>query len=318
MPSLRTTALLVCIVAFTASGCGSSAGPGGGGNPTPTPSPTLGPGQHFYTTDGANPGRIYVFNLPLNAASAPVVVVQTTGNGIYNPCFDGAGHIFVTYRNTARVDVYNLPLSSASTPAYSLTLPGNSVDCHFDGAGNLYVALPDSNELAVFKAPVTSASTLNSVITTGVHGPWGVFADAGGNVYASNLTNQTIYNSLASGNTLQATFGTQNDNYGIIIGPDAHLYVSNVLGTNEIDVYNPPFINGSTADSSKTIHVQTVTPTHCITYISFDSSGNLYITGSDDNDATFNHIYVYAPPYTTQTLNVSLGAIKLRGDQVGP
>jgi len=308
--------LLLCMFTLLAAGC-AAAGGGGGGLPGPTPAPTLGPGPHFYTTDGA--ARVYVFNMPLTSSSVPVVIVNTTGAGTYNPCFDNAGHMYVTYRSIARLDVYNLPVSSSATAAYSLSLPSTAVDCHFDPNGNLYVALQNANEIAVFKAPVTSGSAVNSLISSGVSGPWGVFADGAGNVYVSNLTNQTLYSPLGSGNTLQATFGTQFDDYGIIIGPGGgDLYVSDVLGTNQINVYHAPFTNASTADPSKTILVQQNTATHCVTYISFDGANNLYTVGSDDNDATFNHIYVYAPPYTSKSLDLSTGTVKLRGATIGP
>ncbi|MBV8172756.1 MAG: hypothetical protein JO219_12590 [Candidatus Eremiobacteraeota bacterium] len=322
MQSLRAQALLLCLLVIGSAGCGASGsggpgGGGGGGGPTPTVGPTLSPGPHFYTTDGQSPGHIYVWNIPLSSTSTPALVVNTTGNVPYNMCFDNANHMVVTFRNTTEVFVYNLPLTASSVPAFVLSMPGGSTDCHFDPSGNLYVAGTNTNNIAVFTAPVSASSTISSNIVANVNGPWGVSADAN-HVYVSNLTNETMYSNLAGGNALQATFSTQFDNYGIIVGPDGNLYVSNVIAANEIDLFHFPITNSSTPDPAHRIMVQPNTPSHCITYISFDSSGNLYIVGSDDVDPTFNHIYVYAPPYTTQTLNLSTGTIKLRGDQVGP
>jgi hypothetical protein len=317
MQSLRAQALTLCLLALASAGCGASGAAGPGGRPAPTIGPTLAPGSHFYTTDGFSPGHIYVWNLPLTASSTPSVVVSTTGNVPYNMCFDNAGHMVQTFRNTPEIFVYNLPLSSSSTPAFILNMPGGSTDCHFDPARNLYVTGTNANNIAVFLAPVSAASTISSNITANVNGPWGVFADAN-HVYVSNLTNETLYSNLAGGNALQATFSTQFDNYGIIIGPSGDLYVSNVVARNEIDVFHLPLSNSSVPDMSKSILVQSNTATHCVTYISFDGSSNLYITGSDDSDPTFNHIYVYAPPYTSKILDLDTNTIKLRGDQVGP
>jgi hypothetical protein len=320
MQSLRAQAFVLCLLVFAATGCGAtgSGGPGGGsGGPTPKTPPTLGPGPHFYTTDGLSPGKIYVWNTPLNASSVPVVTVQTSGNVPYNMCFDNAGHMVQTFRGTPELFVYNLPLSNSATPAFILSMPGGSTDCHFDPSGNLYVAGTNTNNIAVFTAPVTSASTISSNITTNVNGPWGIFADAN-HVYVTNLTNETMYSNLAGGNALQATFSTQHDNYGIIVGPTGDLFVSNVIAVNEIDIFHFPITNSSTPDAGKRIMVQANTATRCITYISFDTAGNLYIVGSDDIDATFNHIYVYPPPYTAKSLDLDVSHIKLRGDQLGP
>ena len=319
MQSLRAQVFVLCLLAFVSTGCGAtgSGGPGGGGGLSPQTGPTLGPGPHFYTTDGASPGRIYVWNTPLNGSSKPVVVVATNGNVPYNMCFDTAGHMVQTFRDTSQVFVYNLPLSNSSKPAFVLSVPGGSTDCHFDPSGNLYVAATSTGSVAVFTAPVTSSSTIAKNITAGINGPWGVFADAN-HVYVTNLTNETMYSNLAGGNALQATFSTQFDNYGVIVGPDGNLYVSNVIAANEIDLFHFPITNSSTPDASKRIMVQSNTATHCITYISFDGAGNLYIVGSDDLDTTFNHIYVYPPPYTSKSLDLNAGTIKLRGDQLGP
>jgi len=318
MQSLRAHVFVLCLLALASTGCGASGsgGPGGSGS-TPQTGPTLAPGPHFYTTDGASPGKIYVWNTPLNASSKPVVIVPTSGNVPYNMCFDNAGHMFQTFRNTPEVFVYNLPLNNSSTPAFVLSMPGGSTDCHFDPSGNLYVAGTNTNNIAVFKAPVSSSSTISSNITTNVNGPWGVFADAN-HVYVTNLTNTTMYSNLAGGNALQATFSTQHDNYGVIVGPTGDLFVSNVIAVNEIDVFHFPVTNSSAPDVSKSIMVQANTATRCITYISFDTSGNLYIAGSDDLDASFNHIYVYPPPYTAKSLDLDASHVKLRGDQLGP
>jgi hypothetical protein len=317
MQSLRAHAIVLSVLAFAATGCGASGSSGPGGGPTPTTGPTLAPGPHFYTTDGQSPGHIYVWNTPLTASSTPALVVTTTGNVPYNMCFDGAGHMVQTFRNTPEVFVYNLPLNSASVPAFMLNMPGGSTDCHFDPSGDLYVAGTNTNNIAVFTPPITASSTIASNITANVNGPWGVSADSN-HVYVSNLTNETMYSNLAGGNALQATFSTQFDNYGILVGPTGDLYVSNVIAANEIDVFHFPITNSSTPDGSKRILVQTNTASHCITYISFDASGNLYIVGSDDLDSTFNHIYIYPPPYTTKSLDLDTNTIKLRGDQLGP
>ena len=308
-------------IAIAASGCtatGAPSTPGHGSSPpTPTPTP-LPPGPHFYITDGHMPGSIYAYNLPLSSSSTPVLTLQTTGNTPYNPCFDDAGHVVLTFRDTPKIYVYNLPLNGSSTPAYTLSVPGGSVDCHFDGAGNLYVAAWSANSVDVFKAPLTSSSTISSTITTSVNSPWGVFADSAGNVYVSDLTDQTVYSPLSSGNSLQAQFGSQFSPYGIVIGPAGDLYVANEMANNEIDVVHAPFSNSSTPDASKRILMTVTTPTHHVKYISFDSSNNLYAVESDDVDPTFNHIYVFSPPYTGAPLDVNTGTLTLRGGAVGP
>ena len=111
--------LLVGIV-----GCSSSS------TPPPPPAAT----QHLYVTDHGNPGSVFVFNLPVTAASTPAVTLLTTGNTAGNPCFDTT-HIYVPMGVGNTVQVFALPLTATSVPAFSLTTTGSGADCHFDPAG---------------------------------------------------------------------------------------------------------------------------------------------------------------------------------------
>ncbi|HXM19641.1 MAG TPA: hypothetical protein VN934_12665 [Candidatus Tumulicola sp.] len=284
---------------------------------TTTSAPVFFGPQHLYVTDEGSPSKIFVYTLPVSATSTPAVTVLTTGNLAQNPCFDGAGHIYVPLGVAADLPVFNLPLTTGSIQAFTLPVT-NAEDCHFDAAGNMYVAFGVAS-IGVFQAPVQSSSTGGTPITDQVSGPFGVWTDAAGDVFVADETYVTEYSSLGSANALLAKFGTiqGGSNFGAAIGPTGSLYVPNGTARNQIDVYDPPFTNSSAKNASKTITVQALTSSNYLTWVSFDRAGDLYV-GASDNTLTANHVFVFPPPYTTVGVDLNTGTLKVRGVAIGP
>ncbi len=283
---------------------------------TSTSTLPLGP-QHLYVTDGASPSTVFVYNLPVTPTSTPAVTLLTAGNGALNVCFDFAGHVYIPMADDGDVQVFGLPLTSSSISLFSLTTAA-PVDCHFDPSGNMYVS-SDPASIAIFKAPVQAGAVLGAPITDQVSGPFGVWTDALGNLFVCDETYVTEYSSFASGNALLAKFGTVQGgaNRGIAFGPSGSLYVPNGTAKNEIDVYDPPFSNTSTRNASKTITVQALTTTNHLTWMAFDRAGNLYV-GATDSATPANHVYVFAPPYSSVTVDLNTGANTVQGVAIGP
>lgn len=278
---------------------------------TPTPPQMV---QHLYVTDRKSPTTIYVFNLPLTATSTPAVTLLTAINDGENVCFDGAGHILVAFGTAMKIGVYTLPLTATSTPAFSLTTTSTPRDCHFDSSGNLYAAESDASIIEVFKAPVTSSSTVNSTITSApLSGPWGVWTDSSGNVFASTSLNAAVEYSAFPANAQSAAFGPKSsDQFGIALGPTGSLYVANATTGGTIDVFDPPFTNASTKNAAKTIATSL---TGFVSYMSFDAAANLYVGGTD---GTNFHVLVYASPYTGAPLDLNRAAAPVDGVGIGP
>jgi hypothetical protein len=302
MNTFRSTIVFALLVA--AVGCSTSS----------TAPPPSAPPQHLYVTDRLSPSTVYVFNLPLTATSTPVVTLLTTGNIAGNPCFDNAGHIMVPMSADHKLQVFALPLTAASTPAFTLNLASTGEDCHFDASGNLYVAENAANQIEVFKAPVIASSTANStLIGAQVTVPWGVWVDSSGNVFGSTGVKAAFEFSAFPANTPTADFGPPgNDVFGIAVGPSGSLYVANATSGGVIDVYDPPFTNASVKNPAKTI---TTSLTGFVSYMAFDSAGNLYAGG---DGATAFHVLVYAPPYSGTPLDLNRGSTEVEGTAIGP
>jgi sugar lactone lactonase YvrE len=72
-------------------------------------------------------GGVYLYALPLTAASTPAVTI-TTGVNIPEGCaVDAAGNLYVGNLGNGVVTVYAPPFSAASAPTVSLTVTGASI-----------------------------------------------------------------------------------------------------------------------------------------------------------------------------------------------
>ena len=275
--------------------------------------------QHLYVATGS---KVFVYNLPLTNSSVPAVTLLTPGYGA-NPCLDSAGHIFmemniVTGTTSSFVtQAFALPLTATSAPVFVLSTPDGPADCHFDPSGNMYVA--NNSSVQVFKSPVQSGSAINSTITASVVSSSGLWTDSPGRVYVSNGVNILVYSSFATGNVLQATFGSSNGG-GLALGPSGSLYVANGTSAGQIDVYDPPFTNTSTRNASKTIKViPNATLGDSLTYLAFDNAGDMFVGACVGCIPTGSwHIYMLQPPYTSVNVDLNLGLTHGIGLTVGP
>ena len=187
------------------------------------------------------------------------------------------------------------PIGSGATPAFTLSLPAGAIDCAVDSAGNLYVVT--NPNVAAFTAPVQSGSTPSRTITSGMNAPFGAGTDTTGNLYVSEAANNTSYSNYAGGNTLSATFGTNVDDWGEIVGPDTKVYVSNGTTRGDIDVFTTPVSNAQTRSSHFTVPG---TSGFAAFYIKFDAAGNMYVAARTALAAS--ELVVLAPPFTGASL----------------
>jgi WD40 repeat protein len=306
MKFLRISGLAASVI-LSVVGCSSS-------STSPGPTPPPGSGQHLYVTDKGTPSTIFVFNTPITASSTPAVTLLTTGNAAGNPCFDNANHIFVPMANDHTVQVFNLPLTASSTPAFTLAIGSTGRDCHFDASGDLYVQESAANQIEVFQAPVMSGSTVHSTLTNAaLQAGYGIWTDPSGDVFAATALKAALEFSPFPANTPTASFGPASfDCFGLAIGPSGSLYIANATANGTIDVYDPPFSNSSTKNAAKTI---VTTLTSYVSYMAFDSLGNLYVGG---DDVGVFHVLEYTPPYSGVPIDLSRGATRVEGTAIGP
>ncbi len=193
---------------------------------------------------------------------------------------------------------------------------GTSVeDVKLDSTGRLFAADAHTATccIEVVTPPFSSSSapafTLN--LPSGGGTPWGVTFDPSGNLFvAGGSVNDKFTPPITSASTAAATFGVNNDNYGIISDSTGRIFVANGTADGELDVYTPPVSVGATRSFA-------LTPTTTASYLgfpAFDNIGNLYVPSY-----TEGKLYVYTPPITSaSTPAFSLAITHAYGAAAGP
>jgi len=118
--------------------------------------------------------HIYVYSLPLTAASTPIASITSGGSqGYSGVAFDASGNLYAAGGNPEQIEIYNPPFSNLSTPATVIstaTLP-NSENLAFDANGNLYYTTTKTVTLAStlyeYSPPFSAASVPVAQTTIG-------------------------------------------------------------------------------------------------------------------------------------------------------
>jgi hypothetical protein len=144
--------------------------------------------------------------------------------------------------------------------------------------GNFY-----NNTITIYSAKGTNGKE-EGTITTGLSEPERLFVDKSGDVYATNLGNNTItaYKPHQTSAFLTISNGVSNPT-GITVDGAGTIYCGN-FGNTTITVYP----KGQTSPS------ETITPPAAAEYLATDAQDNLYAS-------TFNGVYKYGPGSTTGT-----------------
>jgi hypothetical protein len=278
--------LIIGLFALSAAGC-----TGGGSINAPRLGSTIAPFTHLYVADSNTAGKIYIYTLPLSAASVPTGTL--TGVNVPNGMrFDSSGRLFVGSYNVSNVAVFASPVTSGNTPAFTIATANDPYYVNVDASGNLFASESNSGTccIEVFAPPITAASTPAFTITNGADNPYGIAFDSAGRLYDSGGSTIPMYTpTFSAASVPTATVAGNNDNYGIAVGPTQQLYVENATVNGTIDVFATPLTNTSVRSFGIVVGPE-------LYDIVTDSAGNLYVTAVDGN------VYFIPAPITAASV----------------
>jgi len=249
--------------------------------PAPPPPPPPPPSQHLYAGLLDQPGSIYVYALPITAASTPTAIVPlnaVTALGVNSTTLAAATLDYT-------VAFYNLPITSSSVP-YATLASGSFGTPLFLPNGTLYHGGTDT--INVYTPPFTANSVPSSRIPTPTLTPTSLAIDPSGRVYETTGTVNTI--GVVTGGALTtkltAPFGLA---FRSLAASATQLFVCEETGSApHIYVYALPLT--ASATPAVIMNVNVSAPKGC----ALDASGNLYVS-------TTGQIVMYTPPFTASS-----------------
>jgi hypothetical protein len=171
------------------------------------------------------------------------------------------------------------------------------------GKGLIYVSDFLNNDVEIYSASGSNQSPIGA-ITDGISGPEGSFVDKHGNLYVSNVTNQTV-TMYPKGSTTYKTiytgFAYPTD---VTVGANGIAYVSDLVGEKVVE-----FPYGKTR-SERTIDIEYPQG------VATDRKNNLYVAyntgGHGAGPGTVNEY----PPKSTNGQNLNLPIVWAAGDAI--
>lgn len=272
--------------------------------------------KHMYVSNDDNPGVIYVYTLPVTAASTPVASV-TVGEFPGMLFVDARGRLFVPeFYSATTVQVFSLPLTAASTPLFDLTTSQDDPNAVTeDASGNVYVADEDSGGyIDIYNGPVTGAASPSSTIsnnavgTSGLKYPYDIAIAPNGDLYASDTSDINQFTPPFTAASVPSASVTPNqDNYGLRVDSSNRVFVANASADGIVNVFTQPITNSSTPAFNLSVSGTYVKG------LAFDGSGNLWAV--DGNNALWE---VKAPITSSSTATKILTLTEGYGIAFGP
>jgi sugar lactone lactonase YvrE len=234
------------------------------------------PSGNMYVTNYGNgtvteysPAGVFIANIPLMPPAHPDDVV-----------FDSSGDAFVV-GNGGNVYKYTGGFSGTKTTWLSGLANTNQVTLSLaiDAGNNIYVvsssSLTTGNSVREFATAGTTAGTAKLTITNNLSYPSGIAVDASGNIYVSNIGNNTIYEYSATNTTGTQVLSsvTLSLPYTIAVDAAGNLYIANFT-SNVVDVVNPQVSINTLVTSFSAPNPDGV---------AIDSHGNVYVSDYADN-----------------------------------
>ncbi|HET6896668.1 MAG TPA: hypothetical protein VFH72_14895 [Candidatus Baltobacteraceae bacterium] len=188
-------------------------------------------------------GEVDLYQQPVSASSAAVATFGGSAFGLMT--FDAQGDLWATSQNSSVVE-YLPPFTNSTSEAIDIT-DGftSSYGIAFDASRNLYVTNSDSSAtIVVYASPYTSRTNTYTVPMPGakLHG----MAVSGSNLYVADTYNNLIYVYALplTTNAVPMDQFTAVAPVGLAFDANGTLYVTS-QGTNQIQMFNPPFNSGS-------------------------------------------------------------------------
>jgi sugar lactone lactonase YvrE len=240
--------------------------------------------------------------------------------------------------------------SSFTTNAFATTSTGFTApeSLAFDSSGNLWVTDTSNNRVLEFKAPLSTGEAASLVIgqsnftssgmaatATGLDGPYGLAFDSSGNLWVADLLNERVLEYTAPFSTHEAAslvigepnFTTVNDEVSKkgLNAPNSVAFDSSgnlwVADGHRVLEYAAPFstheaaslvIGQNTFTNSST--VTTSTGVDAPDALTFDSSGNLWVSDTDNN-----RVLEYPTPFSTgEAASLVIGQSNFTGSATTP
>lgn len=188
-------------------------------------------------------GSVSAYQQPVNASSTPVASFGGSAFGLMS--FDARGNLWATSQNSSVVE-YVPPFTNSTVEAVSLTNGfTSSYGIAFDASGNLYVTNSDSSaNIVVYAPPYTSLTKTYAIPTpnANLHG----LAVYGSKLYVADTRNNLIYiYALPMSTNNPSDAFSASAPLGLAFDANGTLYVT-TQGTNQVQIFNPPFNSGST------------------------------------------------------------------------
>lgn len=188
-------------------------------------------------------GEVDLYQQPVSGSSAPVATFGGSAFGLMT--FDAQGDLWATSQNSSVVE-YLPPFTNSTSEAIDIT-DGftSSYGIAFDASRNLYVTNSDSSAtIVVYASPYTARTNTYTVPMPGakLHG----LAVSGSNLYVADTYNNLIYVYALplTTNAVPMDQFTATAPVGLAFDANGTLYVTS-QGTNQIQLFNPPFNSGS-------------------------------------------------------------------------
>jgi sugar lactone lactonase YvrE len=293
--------------------------------------------SNVYVSDGRSIRKISPAATVTSLAAIPSLQpVSNCYYGLY-PAFSGialdtSGNVYVVDSSLCAID--KITPAGAASP-----LAGGSFSGHADGigaaasfsaptgiaadaAGNIYVADTEGHEIRKITSAAVVTTMAGSALQSGsadgegapirgsadgtrtaasFNDPWGVAADAAGNLYVADNSSNTIRQVSPAGTvtTLAGTAGNEGDTdnatgaaatfsgpTGVALGPDGGIYVTDNVYVRKVQTGSVttlagqpwlPIVLGCDGDG----------PGGCFSYpygVAVDSAGNVYVSDMDNNN----------------------------------